>query len=139
MLEMSAGGRPVDSYSFMKSATKAIIFISFALSKSSCALGTPAEVLGNLSAMSRIQFSTTPTRRQKQLLSGLSATSRTYVRAVDGRDFITTQSLLKSEPYEEGSGSQLLISVDDTNLAVDIAMPSRILSSKSDGLSRIDT
>jgi hypothetical protein len=62
-----------------------------------------------------------------------------YVRAVDGRDFITMQRLLKSNPEEEGSGSQILVSVNDTNLAVDIAMPSRILSSKSDGLSRIDT
>jgi hypothetical protein len=39
---MSAGGRLVDSYSFMKSAMKARIFISFALSKFNCAFGTPA-------------------------------------------------------------------------------------------------
>jgi hypothetical protein len=47
--------------------------------------------------------------------------------------------LLKSKPQGEGSGSQILVSVDDTNLAGDMAMPSRILPSRSDGLSRIDT
>ncbi len=98
MQEMSAGGQLVDSYSFMKSATKAHIFISFTLSKFNCAFGTPAAVLGNVSTMFWIQFSTTSTRRQKQGSSGLLAISRTYVRAVDGRDFITTQRLLKSEP-----------------------------------------
>ena len=44
MLEMPAEGRPVESYSFIKSATKARIIISFTLSKSSCAFGTPAHV-----------------------------------------------------------------------------------------------
>jgi len=71
--------------------------------------------------------------------SGLLASSRTYVHAVDGRDLITTQRLLKSEPKDEGSGSpsHILSSVEDTNLGVDIAMPSRILSSRLDGLRRI--
>jgi hypothetical protein len=41
------------------------------------------------------------------------------VRAVDGRELITTQRLLKYEPKDEGSGSQILVSVDDTNSAVD--------------------
>jgi hypothetical protein len=44
MQEMSAGGRLVYSYSFMKSAMKARIFISFTLLKFNCAFGTPAAV-----------------------------------------------------------------------------------------------
>jgi hypothetical protein len=58
---------------------------------------------------------------------------------VDGRDFITAQRLLKLEPKEEGSGSHILSSVEDINSDVDIAIPSRNLSSRSDGLSRIET
>jgi hypothetical protein len=61
------------------------------------------------------------------------------VRAVDGRELNATQRLLKSEPKDEGSGSHILSSVKDTNLGVDIAMLSRILSSRSDGLRRIET
>jgi hypothetical protein len=62
----------------------------------------------------------------------------TYVH-VDGRSkLITVQRLLKLEPHPV-SGLQILISVDDTNSAGDIAMPSRILLSRSDGLRMIDT
>jgi hypothetical protein len=103
----------------MKSARKVRIFNSFALSKFNCEFDTPSAVLGNFSAMPCIQFSTTPTSRQKQASSGLLASSQTYVRAVDGRELITTQRLLKYEPKDEGSGSQILVSVDDTNSAVD--------------------
>jgi hypothetical protein len=98
LLPRAAPSSIAELYSSMKSATKARIFNSFALSKSNCALGMPAAVLGNLSAMSWIQFSTTPTSRQKQASSGQLASSRTYVRAVDWREFITTHKLLKSEP-----------------------------------------
>jgi hypothetical protein len=87
-IEMSPGGRPVELYSFMKSAMKARIFNSFALSKSSCAFGIPAAVWGNLSTMSWIQVSTTLTRRQKQASSGLLASSQTYVCAMGRREFI---------------------------------------------------
>jgi hypothetical protein len=70
----------------MKTARKVCILNSFALSKFNCAFYTPAAVLGNFSAMPCIQFSTTPTSRQKQASSGLLASSRTYVRTVDGRE-----------------------------------------------------
>ncbi len=41
------------------------------------------------------------------------------MHAVDGREFITTQRLVKSKPKDEGSGSHIFSSVKDTNLGTD--------------------
>jgi hypothetical protein len=80
-----------------------------------------------------------PTRRQKQASSRPLASSRMYAHAKDGRELITVHRLLKPNLLEVWSGSHILASVEDTNSEVDIAMPSRNFSSRSDGLSRMET